>query len=338
MRGDVPAVDTDLLQGAEFGCLPECGLCCFASPAVTAEERPRLLQIDPELGFDEARGDLAYLQSQGDGGACRALASNRCRVYPARPFPCREFPLIVHLGARAQVGLVLSCPGLHWGTDGTPPRGLDGELSSVTAELGRVRWVPWVRQQSHRWSRRFPGASPFAARYSPRDPEALHWAPRPEEFPAPDPPSPEDGLEFLPVFHDAEYGQLVLGAHAAGWEVFRLRPEGGAAASLGVFAPPTQPPTLSEAAHEVLNAYQAIVASRDATLWAAALDAEGTGELEEAWRAAVREAGALALSRAAVLRELHGRVGGPLSAADVLVGVRATDAEVLDRPTWGRRL
>ena len=340
-------LDLALVAAARFECRPSCALCCYATPAVTREERERLVQIEPLLSFDAGPGSGAYLPSRGDGGACVALSGDRCRVRSARPFPCRAFPVHTHVGARVQVSLVLSCPGI----DGAvlaerrtapaaelAPAGLDQEIGSVREAMAAAPWPRWIAQNLRRWHRRFADVEPRAPQLGAAEVEGHGLYPRDADFPVEDPPSVQQGVEFLPVFHEPGVGTVAVAAHDVGWELLVLRPDGGTPRSLGVFSPPHRPPPLQPAAQGLLRAYLATVAGRDATLWAAALDSPDGAALQAHWRASVRQAGALALARARVLHELHGALPGPLNARELLAGIRATDADVLDRPTWGHRL
>ncbi|HEV2231654.1 MAG TPA: YkgJ family cysteine cluster protein, partial [Thermoplasmata archaeon] len=142
-------LDVALLNGFTFDCRPDCGLCCFAGPAVTAAEAPRLIQLADASAILEGPGGLGHLREQGNGGGCLFLEEHRCRAHPVRPFPCRSFPISVHLGVRAQATLVLSCPGLaapgldRWARSGPgsqDPVGLAAELAAVRSEL-RAGWV-----------------------------------------------------------------------------------------------------------------------------------------------------------------------------------------------------
>ncbi|MCI4345014.1 MAG: YkgJ family cysteine cluster protein, partial [Thermoplasmata archaeon] len=107
------AFDRTLLDGFDFACRPGCALCCYGSPAVSAVEAHQLLSIRPETELLPASQGFEQLPCRPDGGACVFLASEQCTVREARPFPCRSFPVGVHIGARLQASLVLGCPGVN---------------------------------------------------------------------------------------------------------------------------------------------------------------------------------------------------------------------------------
>lgn len=345
-----PDLDFRLLGGFRFACRPDCGLCCYAEPIVSPSERSALLRIVPEAEFVR-RGADEFLRSAPDGGACGLLAQNRCRAHAARPSPCREFPITVHLGTRAQATLVLSCPGLdlapldryRGSADTSPPRGLDGEISAVRdrAKAGIARRVEEGMRRRRRIVRRLSAESRWEEEEAVR--ERLRRSlprPGPEEFPAEEPPDLDEGLESLPLVFAERAGPVGLARGLGGWEMVELRPEGGIAAPLGVVPPPTRPPSMSEEAERRLEGYLRYWLERDALfgyLHLAMLDSSA-GTVGEWAEAELARIGATALSRAAVLARLLPGGAGPLSAAQMEAGIRATDQDLLDRPTWGSRL
>lgn len=351
--GPTTIPELELLRGVEFRCRPECGLCCFAAPATTPEERSALLEVEPHASFEPGPGGLALLRARPGGGACQLLQDRRCRGHPARPFPCRSFPLHVHVGARVQASVVLSCPGVDLGflgtfgkepTDERPPVGLDGELASVRLELGRRpvgQWLRTARGQLGRAARRFEragfgfdlaGASSSLSSQPP-------W-PEPADFPVPEPPGVGSAPEELPIFQDDGQGTVGLRAVSGGWEVVGFREAGGTLRSLGVFRPPEVAPRVTDGGRRELEGYLRYVAARDFTWWSLLANLEGPPEAAVVDLGADRLRGVAAtvLSRAWVREVARGRPPEPLDDAAVQLGIRATDSELLDQPTFGRIL
>ena len=169
-------------------------------------------------------------------------------------------------------------------------------------------------------------------RKEPLSPDARTFAPEA-------PPPAEDGLERLPIYFDARRGPVGLAAGLGGWEAVELSAEGGSE-PIGLVVPPEQPPDLDSEARSLLEGYLRYFLSRDALLaasqWELANGRPGTV------RAAVLEdlhsIGSSVLARGAVRAKLRGGDGRRLTAADVERGIRATDQDWLDRPTWGSRL
>ncbi|MCI4329794.1 MAG: YkgJ family cysteine cluster protein [Thermoplasmata archaeon] len=338
----LPRIDLALLGGFRFQCRPGCGLCCFAEPAVTAAERHQLVQIEPELAFVEGARGWAFLTSRPNGGACELLTDTRCRTHATRPTPCQQFPITVHVSDRAQASLVLSCPGidaagiLRW-SGGPPipvgPRGLDAELDAADAE--------WVRSGTERELDRH--AVRRGRSVSLHDLAALRaglhrelpW-PVDEDFPSEEPPDPSDGLAGLPVTFVPGHGRVAFATHAGGWMLFELSEAGDEPGTLGVIPPPTATPEVTTQGEQLLRGYLHYLLERDDAVEGVLAQEAPEGSVEEGLAADLIRTAATVLSRASVLQRLDGR-DGALDAADLWEGVRATDAEWLDRPTTGRR-
>jgi Fe-S-cluster containining protein len=345
----VPELDVQLVRGFRFACRPDCGLCCYAAPRVEAEERARLLQIAPEAEF-LGRGSDQFIAARADGGACQFLELNRCRVHEARPHPCREFPLTVHVGWRLQASLVLSCPGIDLARllsqspspNRSDPSDLESELDAVRERLGpgtarrlsttarRGRKVEKALAAEGRWQddrdvrRALGGHLPF---------------PTAGDFPVEGPPSASEGLDRLPLFFDRRPGPLGLAGGLGGWEVLEFSPTGGAEL-VGVIAPPERPPAIDPGARHLLEGYLRYSLARDAFLASVHVDMlEGDEGTVTEWAAnELRVLGATVLARASVRSKLHGAEGASLGAEDLENGIRATDQDWLDRPSWGERL
>jgi hypothetical protein len=313
----------------------------------------RLLQIDASTPFLPIGGGIACISDRGDGGACYLLEGGRCRAHSARPFPCREFPLSAHIGDRVQVSAILGCPGLDlsrfldWADGRAPrraPQGLDSELEAVLDQLEPGPIDLTIAQAQRRFRS-------VVARLERRglweEPTAIRRAVHPEllelvraAFPPEDPPDREEGIAALPLFRDSRFGVVATAQHPGGWEFLSLSESGGDPASLNVLPPPSRCPELAADGERALRAYLEYLLARDQTYFQAAdrVDPHGDGGLleEVAWD--LGEIGALVVSRASARQTLRGVDPGPLDAATVLDGVRATDAEVVDRPSLGVRL
>ncbi|MCI4364551.1 MAG: YkgJ family cysteine cluster protein [Thermoplasmata archaeon] len=344
------SLNTTLLRGFRYACWPECGLCCFAEPRVDATERAVLLQIAPETEFvDTSQG--SFLRAGSNGGACQFLRNLRCSAHTARPHPCQEFPVHVHLGDRLQASLVLSCPGVALDvlSETTPfsaraaPEGFGDELAAVNRRLvpGVDRRLREAGRRKGRIVRQLDREGRWEEEEEVRD--ALRREvplPLPEDFPVEAPPSAEDGLEFLPIFYDGRPGPVGLAEGLGGWEAVELRPSGGVERLLAAIPPPETPPELTPTAERLLVGYLRYYLERDALL-ASVLpqmlqSSEGT---VTAWVAKeLRTIGATVVSRALVRAKLSGAPSGPLRVGEIAEGIRATDQDRLDVPTWGDRL
>jgi Fe-S-cluster containining protein len=350
MAEDPLPLDIELLHGFEYACQPGCGLCCFAEPRVEPDERGALLQIAPAGRLIEARG-ATYLASYADGGACNLLRDARCTAHAVRPHPCQEFPVLVHVGSRLQATLVLSCPGVDLAalertgpySARAPPRGFDTELASVRSRIGPQ--VARRRKEGERRKSRIVRALERTGRWVDEDQARSELSDRPlgpgaEDFPAPDPPTAEEGLDRLPLYFDARAGPVALAAGLGGWEALELNPSGGVAHHLGQLPAPTRPPGLDRGAEELLEGYLRYFLARDllfASLLPRMLDA-AEGTVTEWAAAELRMIGALVISRGVIRAKLRGAPGDRLSRDELAAGIRASDQELLDVPTWGDRL
>lgn len=352
MTTDPLAVPIDIasLAGFSYACRPGCGLCCYAEPLVAPAERPGLVRIVPEAEL-VSRGRHEFLRSRPDGGACQLLEGNRCRAHPVRPSMCREFPLTVHIGTRLQATVVLTCPGVdlsplpgYRGPEGArPPRGFETELLALRGRIDRT--VRARIDQSERRRRRIARALAAGGRWE-EESEVRHRlreripVPSADDFPAEDPPSREDGLAHLPLVFDDRAGPVAFARGAGGWELLELRPTGGVERSLGTAPPPEGPPALSDEAAGTLAGYLRYWLERDAlfgTVHLAMLE-EPEGSVTDCAAAELRRIAALTVSRAHVLAAVRRGAVDRLSGDDLRDGIRATDQDLLDRPTWGTRL
>ena len=346
------AVDVHLLRGFEFGCRSGCALCCFTTPAVSPAERTRLLSIEPRLPLLRGSGGFGFIAARGDGGACSLLGSLRCRAHSARPFPCRSFPITVFLGPRIQAALVLSCPGLSLSgleraqpnAPLAPPIGMDGEVASVSAELARPETesrIGAARREFERARSRFEREGRWA------DPARLGSLPvdraldrLAEAGPARRPNDERDGIEFLPLTFDESEGRIAFAGTDDGWVILRLSEAGAPPERLGTFTDPPAVVQLTSDATRLLHGYLAYVAARDSFLGQTMhrlLDEPGVS-LVDALEEELIQAASQVVTRGLLLERLHGRTGVSASVGSVLAGIRATDAELLDRPAVGQVL
>jgi Fe-S-cluster containining protein len=345
----VPPLDLEPLRGFRYACRPGCGLCCYAEPRVLAHERARLLQIQPEAEFAR-RGPFEFLAAHPDGGACRLLGANRCRAHAARPQPCREFPVMVHVGSRLQATIVLSCPGVELdslgSTGASPPLAPDAFETELAAVRGRLdSSVARRLEAAGRRRRRLAGILERQGRWEEETDvrERLgSLIPRPSDadFPAEDPPRTDDGIENLPLFYDGRAAPVAISSGLGGWELHELSPSGGFARSLGVIPPPDRAPPVSSEGTKLLEGYLRYWLARDAFFGSLHLEMMDAidGTVDEWALRELRAIGALTVARAAVRAKAGRGDAGPLSEADIASGIRATDQDLLDRASWGERL
>jgi Fe-S-cluster containining protein len=344
-----PEFDLRLLRGFGFACRPDCGLCCYAEPRITAPERDRLLRIVPEAEIRRAGGD-SFLAARADGGACQFLEDNRCRVHDARPHPCREFPLTAHVGTRVQVTVVLSCPGVELSglTDfeatspATDVAGFPSELAALNERLDST--TPRRIEASSRRRRKIEKALAEVGRWQEESEvrDRLRTRiplPSSEDFPVPDPPSADEGAELLPLFFDGRTAPVAIAQGLGGWELREISEAGGSAQVLGVVPPPDRPPTLTADATGLLRGYLRYWLERDAFFGAVhleMLDSE-EGTVTDWASDELRSIGALTLARAEVRAKSSRGSVVRLGREDVARGIRATDQDLLDRRSWGDR-
>lgn len=345
-------VDLALLEGFRFACRPGCGLCCYGSPAVSPEERGRLLAIAPELPFAPAEDGFALLGARPNGGACALLTDERCRAHSARPFPCQVYPVLVHIGARAQATAVLACPGVRaddWPEDparlrfGLRPDRFTAELTAVQSEVGTVPLRAWCdeggRAEAHRWRVSDPGEA--ADRVEGMRGRLRADPARPSEGAPLPPPGDEAPLEELPVFFDEPNGRVVSRSDRDGrYELWAVDERGRPPSRLGRYAPPVAPVELTSDGERVLSGYLRLLLERDHFLWATYHELTGRppDSIEGQMRENLADAAFEVERRAVVRGALAGAPADALDAEAVIGGIRALDGELLDRPTAGRIL
>ncbi|MCI4353589.1 MAG: YkgJ family cysteine cluster protein [Thermoplasmata archaeon] len=345
--------DLRLVGGFRFRCLPGCGLCCFTTPAVAPSERPRLIQIDPEVPLVEGSGGWATIASRPEGGACHFLQDQRCGCHAARPSTCAEFPLTVHVSERVQVAVVLTCPGVdlsglaHW-ADGTYRQdlhnSLTSELEAVALEIARAEAGGELRSanaQRRKVERRLASTGRWQSEEQVR--RLLRGRTSiliPSDIDAGAYPDAEDELEALPMFFEPTKGRVAWRAHPAGVEFLTLRESGGIESHLEVLDPPRRPPELLSSAKASLAGYLHYVLERDSTIGVAYYRLLGgaPGLPSELVAQDLRFVAGQVLRMATLRRALVSGRRGALTASDIENGIRATDMDILDRPTVGLRL
>src|SRR5208283_885340 len=307
----VSELDVALLSGFGFSCLPDCGLCCFASPRLDRDDEGRLRALAPKVSI-VLEGSERCVAARPDGGACQFLDRLRCGVHVARPAPCREFPVSVHIGGRLQATVVLSCPGLRLAP------AVERRRSEAVRRRRRIvreledqgRWVEEEEVRRRLGERRL--------------------IPGPQEYLPEEPPAAEEGLDRLPMYYDGRVGPVALAQGLGGWEALELLPEGGSH-HIGLAVPPDRPPTLEPEAEALLSGYLRYWLDRDGLLAAVHLEMMSTdaGSVVDAALADLHAIGSDVLARGAVRAKLKGNVGGHLTLADVEAGIRGTDQDWL---------
>lgn len=257
----------------------------------------------------------------------------------------------LYWGLRPQASLVLSCPGLElrrllaFGADGPSPggapRGLEEEIAAARSasgsEEGRAQAADSaaVVARLYRRAARQPGFAPEAAW---RARLARELGAGAEDDPPEGLPAEGEGLDLLPLFWDGPGRIAALSGEPDGVQVLLLDPRGGVRERLGPFLEPERRPTLAPEARPWLEGYLRYLLARDQ--FVDSVVAEWTREprgvdLRGAVDEALRTASATVLARAALRARQQGRTGENLGPEEVLDGIRATDADLVDRPAPG---
>lgn len=161
-----------------------------------------------------------------------------------------------------------------------------------------------------------------------------------ERLPAERPPEAAEGIETLPLTLRSATGVVALAGTPDGWTLLPLDEATGAGIPEGPYPDLGRPPVLERPAAQLLRGYLHYVLARDSFVGQAILRLlEGApGRLDAVVVEDLTDVAAQVVSRAAVLEAAHGRIAVRLDAAAVAAGIRATDAEVLDRPHVGEVL
>lgn len=280
------------------------------------------------------------------------LQERRCSIYARRPGPCSMFPVTVHGSPRGwQASLVLSCPGLslkplaRWGAgplaEGTV--GLDGELAAARARAA----APEAERARVTDARRRKGEARRAGFDLP-DIEALRSELRTaaftvtvEDLPGELPPEAAEGIEYLPLTWTGPHQVVAIEQHPLGLRALEVAPRGGVGEPSEVLPVPRSVPSCSPEAQTLLQGYLHYWLERDA-LFDFLLQEGAAGSVSTSWAQRVRRelgnVGATVLTRAFLGARLNGGPGPSLDAASVAWGIRATEMDLLDRPSWGVRL
>jgi hypothetical protein len=256
----------------------------------------------------------------------------------------------VHIGTRLQATLVLSCPGLSLdrlerfgrSPEHGPIIGLDAELGSVRGRIGpaTARLVAEAVRRRRRVQRELSEQGRWVDEEEVRHRlRGRQLIPNPEEFLPSELPAASLGLERLPMYYDDHPGPTALSQDTDGWESHELFPEGGSRTGGRAF-PPERRPAFEPGAERLLAGYLLYWLHRDCFL--AAVHQEmlyGTeGTVVDVALEELHAIGSDVLARGAVRAQLRGEAGVRLTRTDVENGIRATDQDWLDRPTWGARL
>jgi len=335
--------DEAQLRFASFACRPGCGLCCYTSPRLSPSERTQLLTIAP---LEVSSNWTTEIPARPEGGACMLLSDNRCRVHEGRPSPCAMFPVSVHLSWRAQASIVLSCPGvdlslLHGirrGGEDAAPTGLAREVAAAAAAVNRVAKADRDRIE-RRWFRAVREAESGGETVDGARTELLSHLPsvEPEDLGEESLPESSAGVDRLPMFFDERYGRVALAATSQGIEVLVLDERGGAPERLATLPPVELPPRLTARGADLFDSYRRYFVARDAFVGMALADDswDPATPISERLSGDLHEIGGTVLARARIRALLAGGSGELLDAEEVADGIRATDADYLDRPTVG---
>jgi hypothetical protein len=247
--------------------------------------------------------------------------------------------------------VVLSCPGLSlepleaWvdGPRSVPGRGLENEVATVLGELARVS-DPERRQIEREWGRAarragLPTDSAGLDRLRSNVRSAFPSSSLADVLASPLPEESE-GLETLPLFFDPTYGRVALAGAGEEVDLLSIREGGGVDRRIASFGWPERLPRCAAPSALLLRGYLEYVLDRDALFGAALLgEALGTGdEAVDAVRRELAEIGGTVLARSYWRAQLAGGLGESLTYDEVAAGIRATDADYLDRPTAGQWL
>jgi hypothetical protein len=252
--------------------------------------------------------------------------------------------------------VVLSCPGVSLDARFTPAgaqppssnrvdSSLVDELAAVARAVGRLSEQDRRRSASD-WQRALRSRGLSDSQDASRLPDILAGLrrappkPRGDDLAAVPTPQESEGLEQLPLFFDPDFGRVALAAGDEGVDLLVLREGGGVESRLASFAYPEHLPRLTQAGDGLLDAYLRYVLDRDAFVGAALRNHDPRGDATFGDQCAVdlREISAAVVSRAIYRAWLHGTSAETLGASEIEAGIRATDADYLDRPTVGRWL
>ncbi|MHB1435859.1 MAG: YkgJ family cysteine cluster protein [Thermoplasmata archaeon] len=341
-------LDTRLIEGFGFACRPECGLCCFTTPRIERSEEAQLRREIPTAPLIELEDGGVAIEARPHGGACHFLRSSRCVIRRLRPSPCRIFPLTVHVGFRAQASVVLTCPGVSLepliGGRVSLAGGLQPEL-----EAARARWAVVGADRLDQYREAFDrrrsarGFDGTAAEEAEALRSRLHpWvdALDPTTVAAGDIPPRSAGPERLPLVPSKTARPWALGRQGARWTVFELTAEGDPPRPVFSSRPPERAPPMTADAERLWRGYLHYWVERDALLGIVEAFAEPTdlADYEDELRAALEEIAGEVLYRAGFLARAAGTMSECLDASAIAVGLRATDQDLLDRPSSGERL
>ncbi|MCI4347521.1 MAG: hypothetical protein L3J97_02740 [Thermoplasmata archaeon] len=257
------------------------------------------------------------------------------------------------MSERVQVAVVLTCPGVDlsalasWGDGsavGNPQKDLASEVDAVVLEIARAEAAGELRSATSRRrqvERRLTRTGQWESEEEVR--RILRSGARgliPSEIDTGMLPDEDEDLEALPMFFEPAKGRVVWRAHPAGVEFLTLREAGGIESHLEVLDPPGRPPELLPKARASLVGYLSYLLERDSTIGVAydKLLGGAPGLPSDLVARDLRSAAGQVLQMATLRRALISDQRGALTAGDIENGIRATDMDLLDRPSVGLRL
>ena len=154
-------------------------------------------------------------------------------------------------------------------------------------------------------------------------------------YPPAPPPSIVDGAAALPLRFDPERGVEGISFDSGAYALHRLRETGGVEPDAGRFPLDPIRPKLEPAAERRLAGYLAFATRRGLLLGQLLAASDRSRPFAEALAADLGSLAGTVVARAAVLASARGSGPTTLDRDAIGDGIRATDAEWIDRPTVG---
>jgi hypothetical protein len=163
----------------------------------------------------------------------------------------------------------------------------------------------------------------------------------PEDLPGEVPPTVEDGVEYLPLVWEGPDRVAGIVGSPLGFRFIELSPSGARGEPSEVLPGPRANPSLTPEASAVLDGYLQYWLERDAlfdyVLTEMVADRR-PDRLIDRVRSELSFIGATVIARATVRARRRGEFERGLSLEAMVLGVQATDMDLLDRPSLGVRL
>lgn len=352
MQGPQPSFDPRLVEGFSFTCRVDCALCCYTTPAVQDVELRAITSagVHPQLvGVGPRR---AVIASRPNGGACTLLQESACSIHPVRPGPCAMFPVTVHGGPVGwQASVVLSCPGLTLerlldGRTPKPPLRSVGLVPELTVAQGRAMLPEFRSAWEQAAKRRRRVLRSLGGSEAGWDPEALRaalrgdrWPVDANDLPGELPPAIEEGAEYLPLVWLGSQHVVGIEGHALGFRLIDFQEQGPTGSPSEVFPMIRTLPAMTDEAQRLLDGYLAYWLERDVLfdqiLLRVSESGEDPGPPRDQLRHELSFIGATVLARAVLCARARGDMGRVLNLSRIEDGIRATDMDLLDRPSLG---